>query len=147
MTRVTEWVLGILGAIAAFVGLFILYAGPEQYVGLGGDLTWRVGEIESGWGYGLLIGGAALLGGAVGLLQWERRHPHEYQQQSERAGLITHVAVFVLVNGLLWLQDILAGGGLEYAYWITIPWGVGLAAHVIAYLSGTRHTTSPRPSG
>lgn len=146
MPRITEWVLGILGAIAGFMGLMVLFAGADQYIGLGGDLAWRVGDIAPAWGYGLLVGGIVLLAGAAVLLLWERRHPHAYARQSERAGLITHAVVFVLVNGFLWLQDIAAGGGLEYAYWVTVPWGVGLLAHFIAYMSVDRHTMSPRPS-
>jgi hypothetical protein len=147
MNRIAEWVLGIAGGIASFMGLFILFAGTDQYVGLGGDLTWRVGDIASGWAYGLLVLGLVLLAGAAALLLSERRHPHTYTQQSERAGLITHVVVFTLANGFLWLQDIAAGGGLEYAYWVTIPWGIGLATHVVAYLSSGRDTTSLRPTG
>ncbi len=133
MTRVAEWVLGIVGGIAAFLGLFILFAGEDQYLGIGGDLTWRVGEIASGWGYGLLIGGVALLVVTVVLVAWDLRHPREHGLRSEFAGLMTHLAVFVLVNTLLWVQDIAAGGGLEYAYWVTIPWGIGLLAHIVAY--------------
>ena len=147
MTRVTEWVLGIVGGIAGFIGLFILFAGENQYIGLAGDYTWRVGDIEPVWGYGFLIGGIVMLAGAVALGLYERRHPHERVEQSERAALITHIAVFVLVNGFLWLQDIAAGDGLNYAYWITIPWGVGLIAHIAAYLSSARQPTLPRPAG
>jgi hypothetical protein len=146
MTTIAERVLGILGAIATFMGLVVLFAGEGQYVGFGGDLTWRVGDIGTPWGYGLLIGGLALLAGAGLLWFWLRRHPHEYTEQSERAGLIAHAVVFALVNGFLWFQDIAAGGGLEYAYWVTIPWGVGLVAHAIAYLSSRGHTTTPHPS-
>ncbi len=146
MTRIMEWVLGIFGTISAFMGLFILFAGENQYVGLGGALTWQVGEIAVGWAYGLLIAGIVLLAGSVALLLWERRHPHVYAPQSELAGLITHVVVFVLVNAFLWTQDIVSGGGLNYAYWVTIPWGIGLAAHVVAYLNSDRHTTTLRPT-
>jgi hypothetical protein len=146
MTRIFEWVLGVLGAIGAFMGLIILFAGEGQYVGLGGELTWQVGEIAVGWGVGFLLGGILLLAGTLALVLWDRSHPHEYPPQSELAGLITHIIVFVLVNGLLWLQDILAGGGLEYAYWVTIPWGIGLLAHVVAYLSSRRHMGSPHPA-
>ena len=42
-----------------------------------------------------------------------------------------------------------AGGGLEYAYWVTIPWGLGLAAHIAAYLVDRRrtgHTGTPHPA-
>jgi hypothetical protein len=144
MTRVAEWVLGIVGGIAAFLGLFILFGGEDQHLGIGGDLTWRVGDIASGWGYGLLIGGAALLVVTVALVARELRHPHEHGLRSEFAGLMTHLAIFVLVNALLWTQDIAAGGGLEYAYWVTIPWGIGLLAHIIAYVvDSLRRTREP----
>jgi hypothetical protein len=49
-----------------------------------------------------------------------------------------HTGFFVVVNAFLWIQDIVAGEGLEYAYWITIPWGVGLISHALAYLFETR---------
>ncbi len=138
MARVTEWVLGIAGAAAAFMGLFILYAGENQSVGFGGDLTWQGGEIASGWGYGLLIGGVALLVVAVASAVRDLRHPRVHKAQSEFAGLMTHVAVFAVVNAFLWVQDIVSGGGLEYAYWVTIPWGIGLLAHIISYTVGNR---------
>lgn len=149
MTRITEWALGIIGVIVASMGVVILTAGADQYVGLGGDLLWQVGDIAPAWGYGLVIGGVVLLLGALALRLWEVRHPQMHKEPSERAALITHIAVFVLVNGVLWAQDILAGGGLEYAYWVTIPWGVGLVAHIIAYLASARHTghtATPHPA-
>jgi hypothetical protein len=49
-----------------------------------------------------------------------------------------HTGLFVVVNAFLWAQDIVAGGGLEYAYWVTIPWGVGLISHGVAYMLGAR---------
>jgi len=155
MTRFAEWVLGIVGGIAAFLGLFILFGGEDQYLGIGGDLTWRVGDIASGWGYGLLVGGVALLVVTVVIVAWDLRHPHEHGLRSEFAGLMTHLAIFVLVNALLWTQDIATGGGLEYAYWVTIPWGIGLLAHIVAYMIGSlrrleepaeeQRTAPPRP--
>jgi hypothetical protein len=54
------------------------------------------------------------------------------------SSLVWHIGVFVVVNAFLWVQDIAAGGGLEYAYWTTIPWGLGLAFHVLAYFLGDR---------
>jgi hypothetical protein len=138
MTRVTEWVLGIVGVIAAFLGVFVLFGGENQSLGLGGDLTWQVGDISSGWGYGLLIGGGVLLLLTLTLVVWERRHPRVHRQQSEFAGLMWHTGIFVVVNAFLWTQDIVAGGGLEYAHWITIPWGVGLISHALAYVFEAR---------
>ncbi len=36
----------------AFLGVFILVADEDQYVGIGGDLSWRVGDISSAWATG-----------------------------------------------------------------------------------------------
>lgn len=44
-----------------------------------------------------------------------------------------HAAVFVIVNGLLWTLDLVQGGGLQWAFWPTIFWGIGLAFHVASY--------------
>ncbi|MSP22308.1 MAG: 2TM domain-containing protein [Dehalococcoidia bacterium] len=40
-----------------------------------------------------------------------------------------HLGVYIVVNTGLWLMDIAIGGGLEWAYWTTIGWGIGVAAH------------------
>ncbi len=63
-----EWVMGIVGAVSLFLGLFIAYAGADQYLGFGGDWSWRVGDISSAWMYGFLIGGAVLLIGVIGMV-------------------------------------------------------------------------------
>lgn len=47
--------------------------------------------------------------------------------------LMWHVATFVIVNGFLWAID-LTQGGADWAYWVTLGWGIGLAFHVVAYL-------------
>jgi hypothetical protein len=138
MTRVTEWVFGIIGGIAAFLGLFILVGGGEQSLGLGGDLTWEVAEISSAWGYGLLAGGGVLLLITLALVVQGRRSPQVRRPRSEFAGLMWHIGIFVVVNAFLWIQDIVAGGGLEYAYWATIPWGIGLMVHVLTYVFAGR---------
>ena len=68
-----EWVLGIVGGIAVFLGVFVLLAAEDQSVGIGGDLSWRVGDITPGWGIGLVIGGVvALMILAGSLLQRHR---------------------------------------------------------------------------
>ena len=51
-----------------------------------------------------------------------------------------------IVNAFLWLQDLATGGGLEYAYWTTIPWGIGLLAHAIAYAT-TRNESKGSSGG
>jgi hypothetical protein len=47
-------------------------------------------------------------------------------------GLMWHIASFVIVNAFLWVIV------PEAAFWVTIPWGVGLAFHIAAYLLDER---------
>jgi hypothetical protein len=126
-------VLGILGGIAAFLGLFILVAEEEQYIGLGGDFSWRVGDISATWTYGLLAGGAVALLAVLGMMAFAPRVPRERAGFGGLGNLLVHAGVFLVVNGFIWAQDLAIGGGVEYAYWVTIPWAVGLLVHAAVY--------------
>lgn len=64
--RVVKQLMGIFGAIALFLGFFILFAGDNQSLGFW-DSSWKVGEISEWWGYGFLIGGGVLW---VALIAW-----------------------------------------------------------------------------
>ena len=129
-----EWLLGIVGGISTFLGLFILFADADQYVGIGGDLSWRVGDISSGWAYGLLAGGVVLLAFALAMVYNARGRRHR-TDSTDLTDLMWHAGIFLVVNAFLWAQDIIVGGGLDYAYWATIPWGIGLATHAAVYYS------------
>lgn len=122
-----EWVSGILGGIGVFVGLFVFFGGEDEYVGLGGDLSWRVGDISSAWAYGLLIGGMALLAVAVFLAILGRSRVRV--EPTSRSDLILHAGIFAAVNAFVWIQDFAIGGGLDYALWVTIPWAFALVVH------------------
>ena len=136
-----EWLLGIVGGIAAFLGLFIMFGPEEEYVGLGGDLSWRVGDISDAWMFGLLIGGFALLGVAVYLAIVGRDRPRA--ESSQLGDLVLHAGIFTAVNAFIWLQDLAIGGGLDYALWVTIPWAVGLAIHAGVYFFGPKPIEAP----
>jgi hypothetical protein len=141
----TEILLGILGVICLAVGVVILAVDDDQFVGLGGDWSWRVGDIPVAAAWGLLIGGAVLLI-MMGAMIWAGRSARAGRVQSAdrpRHELIAHATAFIIVNAFLWLQDIAAGGGLEYAYWTTIPWGIGLLAHAYAYSKGREEHRQP----
>lgn len=147
LQRSVEWMLGIVGGIALLMGLFIRFAGEDQYVGVGGDLSWRVGDISSTWVYGLTIGGGVLLLLTLALVVADLRSPRPRAtgRRADLSGLLWHFAIFVVVNAFLWTQDILVGGGLEYAHWTTIAWGVGLAIHALAYGFGGRSKVEQQP--
>lgn len=49
-------------------------------------------------------------------------------------GLLWHVGAFVIINGFFWLLDVMIGAeGVQWAYWITLFWGLGLAFHAVAW--------------
>ena len=49
-------------------------------------------------------------------------------------GLIWHLGTFVIINAFFWLLDAFVGqDGLQWAYWITAAWGLGLLFHVLAW--------------
>ena len=47
--------------------------------------------------------------------------------------LYWHIGAFVIMNAFFWLLDAVTGGGITWAYWITIPWALALAFHVLAW--------------
>jgi hypothetical protein len=52
-----------------------------------------------------------------------------------------HVMVFVFVNALLVIVDVRGGGegdvlGLDWAYWVILAWGLGVAGHAISVFLG-----------
>ncbi len=137
---VTERALGIIGSIAAFLGAFILLGSGNQSIGLGGQVSWQVDQIAPWWGYSLLILGAVLVAGAVALKLLRPKS----QPRSGKGDVLAHSAIFVVVNAFLWAQDIAIGGGLDYAYWITIPWGIGLVVHARAQTTANREPAGPQ---
>lgn len=130
---IVGWVLGVVGGVGVLLGGVILLAGKDEYVGIGGDFSWRVGDIDPVWGAGFLVGGAALVLVGLGLVIVGARAPHAATYDTALRDLLVHAIAFAVVNAFLWAQDIAIGGGLEYAYWVTIPWGIGLAIHALAY--------------
>lgn len=49
-------------------------------------------------------------------------------------GLLWHAGVFLIINAFFWILDLTVGaGGLNWAYWITLFWGLALAFHALAY--------------
>ena len=55
--RVTEWVMGVVGAMTAGLGAYIYYAPTD----------WLLGNVAESWAYGLFIGAGVLLASAFGV--------------------------------------------------------------------------------
>jgi hypothetical protein len=49
-----------------------------------------------------------------------------------RMGFLTHVLVYVVVNGGLFVLNISQGAKYLWSFWPFVGWGIGLAAHGVA---------------
>ncbi len=58
------------------------------------------------------------------------------KRAKELTALLWHVASYIIVNGFLWGIDF-ADGNVDFAYLVSLTWGVGLAFHIAAYLIDT----------
>lgn len=56
------------------------------------------------------------------------------KRAKEGIEVVWHVAVYVIVSTFLWFVDIAAGGGLDWAFWPTIGWGIVVAFHVATHV-------------
>ncbi len=56
------------------------------------------------------------------------------KRAKESVDVMWHVAAYTIVNIFLWFIDIAQGGGLDWAFWPTIGWGIAVAFHVASYV-------------
>ncbi|MBG7606043.1 MAG: 2TM domain-containing protein [Actinobacteria bacterium] len=70
---------------------------------------------------------------------WRTSTPESRAQKRAKSytDMLWHIGVFIVINAFLWILDLVTGAeGIQWAYWITIFWGLALAFHVVAYLVG-----------
>jgi 2TM domain len=57
------------------------------------------------------------------------------QQLKEKAkkiaGFYGHLFWFVVVNIFLYILDYITNGRIDWAYWVTFGWGIGIASHAL----------------
>jgi hypothetical protein len=134
--RFVTSMLTIFGAIALFLGFFVMFGSESSSIGLGGDVSWTIAEVSDAWMYGLLIAGGVTLAGALYLALAGRKRVRV--ESSPLADVVLHAWIFAIVNAFVWVQDLALDDGLDYAYWVTVPWGIGLAAHLVTSLRSAR---------
>lgn len=64
------------------------------------------------------------------------------RRTNQYTGMLWHIATFVIINGFLWVLDIATGGGVTWASWITLFWGIGLLFHIAWYFIDVRGSGS-----
>ena len=90
-----------------------------------------------GWGIGVAAHGLGIL--------LEQRSAHvAWMKDEAKRGFAVHAFVFVAVNALLYVVDLVTGPGVQWAYWVTLGWGAGLAAHgYLAWRGGGSQPVAP----
>ncbi|MBN2177564.1 MAG: 2TM domain-containing protein [Demequinaceae bacterium] len=62
------------------------------------------------------------------------------KRANDFVGLMWHIASYVIVVPFMFLLDWYLEDGIQWAFWVAIPWAVGLLFHVIAYFIDERLT-------
>ncbi|MEM9608382.1 MAG: 2TM domain-containing protein [Actinomycetota bacterium] len=61
---------------------------------------------------------------------------HELAQRRAKylTGLLWHIGAFVIINAFFWFLDNITGeDGVQWAFWITLFWGIALLFHALAW--------------
>ena len=94
-SRITEWVIGIAGALAAGVGAWMYYV----------PTTWFLGGLVEGWYLAMFVGAGVLLAAAFGLVA--RGMLREDRVWTIRVTVMTVLAVLAAAGavafGLIWV--------------------------------------------
>ncbi|MGH8871329.1 MAG: hypothetical protein ACRDWS_05085 [Acidimicrobiia bacterium] len=94
-SRITEWVIGIVGVLTAGVGASMYYV----------PTTWFLGGLAEGWYLGMLTGAGVLLAVAFGL--FARGMLREDRVWTMRVNVMTVLAVLAVAGavtfGLIWI--------------------------------------------
>ena len=89
----TEWITGLVGTVAALIGLWMYY-GPSDGTLTLFNSSWTATDITEGWAFGLLMGGGVLLAAAFGLAAWKLyRRDDEYTTPILSLGLLSLAAL------------------------------------------------------
>ena len=93
--HVTEWVTGVVGAVAAAIGAYVYYAPSD----------WFLGDISESWAFGLFTGAGVLLATAFGV--FARKAYVEDSHMSGRVMVATVLTVAAIAGAvtfaLIWI--------------------------------------------
>ena len=56
------------------------------------------------------------------------------QRAEDFSAVLWHIGTYVVINAFMWFIDWNAGDGIQWAFWVSIPWGIGLAFHILSYV-------------
>jgi len=72
------------------------------------------------------------------MAQDDERYEQARKRVTELKSLYMHIALYILINLLLFLLNYLSSPGVWWFYWVTIFWGIGLAWHIIGFIGGPK---------
>jgi hypothetical protein len=93
--HVTQWVTGVMGAVAAAIGAYVYYAPTD----------WFLGDVAESWAFGLFTGAGILLATAFGV--FARKAYLEDRYRSGRVMVATVLSVVAVAGAvtfaLVWI--------------------------------------------
>jgi len=93
--HVTEWVTGVVGAVAAAIGAYVYYAPTD----------WFLGDVSESWAFGLFTGAGVLLATAFGV--FARKAYVEDKYLSGRVTVATVLSIAAIAGAvtfaLIWI--------------------------------------------
>lgn len=106
LRKVLEWTLGIVGAVAVFLGAFVQFAGEDQSIGFFGVWSARVGDVSEASKFALLADGSLLLALSFALVALRRRRGAPRTNAGVFAILTAVGLAGALIFGVLWLLEV-----------------------------------------
>lgn len=59
----------------------------------------------------------------------DEKYERAKKRVEELKGFYSHLALFIVINAILFLINMVTSPGTYWFYWVTIFWGIGLAFH------------------
>jgi len=61
----------------------------------------------------------------------EKYYKRAKRRVSKIKGFYSHLFSFIAVNIVLYVIDLTSGNGINWAYWVTFGWGIGIISHYV----------------
>lgn len=66
------------------------------------------------------------------------RYARAKKRVEDIRGFYTHLGIYIIINVLLVIINLLTSPGALWFYWVTLFWGVGIAFHALDVFVGNR---------
>ncbi len=101
-TFVTEWIVGIVGALTTAIGLF-MYHGPAEGVLSIFGWEWNIAELNEAWPFSVIVVGAMIMAGVFARLSQRLSMDGPTTKANVSTGLTVASLLLALTYALIWI--------------------------------------------